>query len=246
MESKLKTYNFNDHFLYKEFCELEQSFDLLDFGLSKEELQTTKLKLLYLILFEYKTLKPNFKDLISVIEQNYSLGSFINIYKDIYKTYLTEEDREKYTKTILRDYEKGNINVFIEEDSYKTRPVIYLISKKKGLVLKNNGKLTEEETLKLIESKKIVINYQTQYKDYDDRKHFFCAIDECLNLEDEKVIKFTLKNYPFIYRDLRKTLTVKKVEEDQKLYKNLIDGSIKELNVAIDKVKTKKLYREVL
>ncbi len=246
MESKLKTYDFNNHYLYKEFSSLEEAFELLDFGPSKEELQTTKLQLLSMILFEYKTLRPNFKSLILAIEQNYSLGSFISLYKDIYRSYLTEEERENYTKMILGEHEKGAINVFIKEDSYKTRPVIYLISKKKGLVLKNNGKLTEEETLKLIESKKIVINYQTQYKDYDDRKHFFCAIDECLNLEDEKVIKFTLKNYPFIYRDLRKTLTVKKVEEDQKLYKNLIDGSIKELNVAIDKVKTKKLYREVL
>lgn len=242
MESKLKTYDFNNHYLYKEFSSLEEAFELLDFGPSKEELQTTKLQLLSMILFEYKTLRPNFKSLILAIEQNYSLGSFISLYKDIYRSYLTEEERENYTKMILGEHEKGAINVFIKEDEYKTRPVIYVISKKKGLVLKNNGKLTEEETLKLIESKQIVINYKTQYKEYDYRPHFFCAIDECLECDDDRVVEFTLKNYPFIYRDLRRSFSVKKVEEDKKIYKSLIDGSIEKLNITINK-EQKKLKR---
>ncbi len=238
MESKLKNYNFKNHILFKKFRELEEDFYTVSKYVTpiipKRELDLTRLRLLNVILKEYKELKPNFRELISAIEQNYSLGSFIRIYRELYKpNSLSDENRDKYTKNILgEDYIKSNINVFIEEDKYNIRPVIYLISKRKDL--NNNPKLTEEETLNLIEDKQIVINYSTQYKDYEDRPHFFCAIDECLDIEDDRIINFTLKNYPFIYRDLRKNLSVKKVEGDRLKYKTLLDSSIEELSNTIN------------
>lgn len=191
--------------------------------LSPYELEQVKeIKLLGLtqLLESFDIFKPNFNELIRVIEQRGSVEYFLSLYKDHYKPcQLTDELRDKYAKQILgEDIEKSNINVFIDENLYETRPVVYMIYKKKGIGIKNNGKLSEEETLKLIESKQIIINYSTVYKDYDDRPNFFCSIDECFDIEDERVVNFTIKNYPFLYRDIMNNLTVKKIEEDKKRY----------------------------
>lgn len=240
MKSKIKIDDAQANEMINQMEQLEEHFN--DFrGIfpdvpPQDEVTFVKMMTYQLFLENIKMKKRAFSDLIKSVENNNSLLNFIYIYKDIYEpTEMNEMLRDKFASLVLgEDNKKDVINVFIQENPYKVRPVIYTIRRKKDTVLPNDKKVTEEEAMRLIEAREIVITYNTVYEDYEDREHFFCAIDECLNVEDPRVVKFTLDNYPFIYREIRNGLDVKTIEADRKLYAQHMEKIIKDTTEKIN------------
>ena len=202
----------------------------------EDEVTFIKMMTYQLFLENVKMKKRAFIDLIKSVENNNSLLNFIYIYKNIYEpAAINETQRDKFASLVLgEDNKKDIINVFIQEDPYKVRPVIYTIRRKNDVVLPKDKKVTEEEALRLIEARKIVITHSTVYEDYEYREHFFCAIDECLDVNNPSVVKFTLDNYPFIYREIRNGLDVKTIEADRKTYAQHMESIIKDTTEKIN------------
>lgn len=147
-----------------------------------------------------------------------TLERFLCQYIILYNLSISSEKFEEYTNKILgNDSKNGCINVFIK-DGNSFRPIICLLSYRNDYDLDTHKKYSEDEVLRLIESKEIVIKSNPLYSEMED--NFFCGIEDCSDIEDERVRKFTMKTYPFIYQELRDTISESKIDEDRIAYKN--------------------------
>ncbi|MDD2625503.1 MAG: hypothetical protein PHR55_01910 [Bacilli bacterium] len=163
-----------------------------------------------------------------LIKRNIPLLVFIDKYKVLYDTSMSIEKQNEYIDKILgKNSKKGIINVFIEgEKSFK--PIICLVNYRNDYDLNINKKYSEDETLRLIESKQIVVISNPSYKEM--KSNFFCGIEDVLDLNDERVIRFTTNIYPSIYEDIRTNLTNSKIKNDMHIYKEDRTKAFNEIN----------------
>jgi hypothetical protein len=148
-----------------------------------------------------------------------SLFNFIKTYRRVFEAKCSNEKINNYVNNILgEEHINSFINVFIKENKYSDKLIFCEISHKKGFILKQDKKYSEAEILKLIKSKDIVVRYSTHHT--DKQEHFFCAIEECLDLNDDRIISFTMDNYPFIYEDLRSSLDTSTINKGRVDFRN--------------------------
>ncbi len=152
----------------------------------------------------------------SLRQNKTNIEHYLEHYSHIYKPSISMQKQNEYIDKILgKDSKKGIINVYIRDGS-NFRPILCFVNYRNDFDLDTHKKYSEEEILRLIESKEIVVLNNPLYKETKD--HFFCGLEECVDIEDKNVVKFVLKHYPFIYEELRRNIDFSKLESDRVEY----------------------------